>query len=118
MIPNSIHFSKHFVSFGKWVSMSQNMWSRPKTTWIHLNIQGITCWLCSSTLGGIFQTKGMTKSHTKAPQYVMKVVLLQSYGVIQIWWYPKNPSKNEYLATLSQTLSIEVMNMYSSFGNI
>ncbi len=120
MIPNSIYFSKHFLSFGKWLSISLSNVKSSKNNMNPSKYSNNILLIMFSYIGGaFFKPKGITKSHTKAPQYVMNIILLRSYGVIQIWWYLKNPSKNEYLTNLSHTCSV-TGNEYVFFfcGNI
>ena len=63
---------------------------------------------CEKIVAAFFSPKGIT-IHWKHPHSFTKVVLLLSSSAILIWWYPRNPSINEYashLPTFSNTLSM------------
>ena len=51
--------------------------------------------MCEKMAGMFFSQNSITM-YWKQPHFVVKVIFLLSSGVILIWWYPKNPSLNEY----------------------
>jgi hypothetical protein len=51
--------------------------------------------ILEKTEGVFFKPNGITL-YAKDPHYVMKVVFLLSSSAILTWWYPENPSVNEY----------------------
>jgi hypothetical protein len=63
--------------------------------------------LCSSTLEGHFSNQRHDQIPHKSPTICDEGCFITVLWGNSIWWYPKNPSKNEYLATLSQTLSVK-----------
>jgi hypothetical protein len=55
--------------------------------------------------------------HIKAPQSLTNAIFYLSFGPIEIWWYPKYPSKIEYASHLATMFNISFVkgNGYGSF---
>jgi len=93
LLPYSLHFWKHNLSFCKWLSMSLYTMKSSKNIFIKLskyflNVLVTTLWY----VGGSFFTLNNITFHIKAPQFITNIVLYLSSRTIEIWWYPEYPS--------------------------
>jgi hypothetical protein len=57
----------------------------------------------------IFNSKKITLQ-INAPQFMTNIVLYLSYRIMDIWWYPKYPSKNEYTSHPTTVFSTSFVN--------
>jgi hypothetical protein len=65
--------------------------------------------ILEKTAGAFFNPNGITL-YVKDPHSIMNVVFFLSSSTILTWWYPENPSMNEYAsfpATYSRTSSVK-----------
>ena len=74
-----------------------------------MNSLKVSIAILEKTVGAFFKPNQITLS-AKDPHSVMNVVYFLSSSTILTWWYPENPSVNEYAsfpATYSRTSSIK-----------
>ncbi len=89
LMPYSLHFWKHNLSFYKWLSMPLHILI--KLSKYFMNVLVTTFWY----IGGPFLTPNNITFHIKAPQYITNVLLYLFSITIEIWWHPNiNLRKN------------------------
>ncbi len=118
LMPYFLHFWKHNLSFCKWLSMSLYTIKSFRNIFIKLskyslNVLVTTLWY----VGGPFLTPNDITFHIKAPQSITNIILYLSSRAIEIWWYPKYPSKKEYASYLAVVFNTSYVkgNGYGSF---
>jgi hypothetical protein len=73
-----------------------------------MNSLKVVITILDKNAGALFKPNGITL-YAKDPHSVMNVVFFLSSSTIITWWYPENPSVNEYAsfpATYYSTLSV------------
>jgi hypothetical protein len=96
-----MHFWKHNLSFYIWLSMSLYIVKSFNYIFIKLSKYFFNALVTTFyyVKGPFFIPNNIT-FHIKTPQYVTNVVLYLSFGFMEIWWYPKYPSKKNMPNTL------------------
>ncbi len=94
LMPYSLHFWKHSLSFCEWFSMSLYIVKASKIS--SKNYPNTFRIWALWYVGGPFLTPNCITFYIKAPQSITNAILYLSSRVINIWWYHEYPFKKEY----------------------